>query len=133
MKPTRLALPVRFALGLLVIVALALAAFYLIMHPPMSDLGLMAIFLGATAAFSGLAGFVAYRLGWLERLPSLRLAILGGYALASLLTFFNVWFAARQMFASEHDLQLATILLIFASGIAMLLGYFLSNTITRRI
>lgn len=133
MKPTRLALPVRFALGLLVIVALALAAFYLIMHPPMSDLGLMAIFLGATAALSGLAGFVAYRLGWMERMPSLRLALLGGYALASLLTFFNVWFAARQMFASEHDLQLATILLIFASGIAMLLGYFLSNTITRRI
>jgi signal transduction histidine kinase len=37
------------------------------------------------------------------------------------------------MFASDHDLQLATILLIFASGIAMLLGYFLTNAITRRI
>lgn len=133
MKPAHLSLPVRFALGLLAVVALALAAFYLIMHPPMGDLSLMALFLGATAALSGLAGYVAYRLGWLEHMPSVRLALLSGYALASLLTFFNVWIAARQMFASEHDLQLATILLVFASGIAMLLGHFLSSTITRRI
>ena len=133
MNAARLSLPLRFALGLLAVLALSLVAFYLIMHPPMSDLGLMALFLGTTAAVSGLAGYVAYRLGWMERTPSLRLALLGGYALASLLTFFNVWFAARQMFASPHDLQLGTILLVFAAGIAMLLGYFLSSTITRRI
>jgi signal transduction histidine kinase len=133
MKLNHMSLSLRFALGLLAVAVFALAAFYLIMHPPMSDLGLMAVFLGATAALSGLAGFAAYRLGWLEQTPSLRLALLGGYALASLLTFINVWFAARQMFASQHDLQLATILLIFAAGIAMLLGYFLSITITRRI
>lgn len=133
MNLSRLSLPLRFGLGLLAVLALSLAAFYLIMHPPMGDLSLMALFLGTTAAISGLAGFIAYRLGWLEHTPSLRLTLLGGYALASLLTFFNVWFAARQMFASKHDLQLGTILLIFAAGIAMLLGYFLSSTITRRI
>jgi signal transduction histidine kinase len=37
------------------------------------------------------------------------------------------------MFTSPHDLQLATILLVFATGIAMLLGYFLSSGVTRRI
>jgi len=37
------------------------------------------------------------------------------------------------MFASQHDLLLAIVLLIFASGMAMALGYFLSNTITDRI
>jgi signal transduction histidine kinase len=37
------------------------------------------------------------------------------------------------MFSSPHDLQLATILLVFATGIAMLLGYFLSSGVTRRI
>lgn len=133
MTDSRLSLPLRFSLGLLGVLALSLTAFYLIMHPPMGDLSLMALFLGTTAAISGLAGYIAYRLGWMERTPSLRLALLGGYALASLLTFFNVWFAARQMFASEHDLQLGTILLIFATGIATLLGYFISSAITRRI
>jgi signal transduction histidine kinase len=37
------------------------------------------------------------------------------------------------MFASQHDLQLGAILLVFATGIAMLLGYFISSAITRRI
>jgi len=37
------------------------------------------------------------------------------------------------MFASQHDLTLATILLLFAGGIAMSLGYFLSVALTDRI
>lgn len=133
MKPSRLPLSLRFTIGLLIVLALSLAIFYLVMHPPMGDLNLMALFLGVTAALSGLAGFIAYRLGWLEHSPSLRLSLIAGYALASLLTFFNVWITARLMFTSDHDLQLATVLLVFSAGIAMLLGYFLSGGITRRI
>jgi signal transduction histidine kinase len=123
----------RFILGLLVVIGLTMGMFYMSMHPPMGDVRLMALFLAVTALISGLAGFVSYRLGWLERMPSLRMALLGGYALASLLTFFNVWVTARLMFTSYHDLQLATVLLVFAGGIAMLLGYFLSNAVTRRV
>ena len=37
------------------------------------------------------------------------------------------------MFASEHDLLLATVLLLFAGGIAMSVGYFLSAALTDRI
>lgn len=133
MKTSRLSLPLRFASGILAVLLLSLAVFYLVMHPPMGDLSLMAAFLGITALVSGLAGYIAYRLGWLERTPSLRLALLGSYAFAALLTFFNVWATARLMFASTHDLQLALVLLLFATGIAMLLGYFLSSAITRRI
>ena len=133
MKITSLPLPLRFAIGLLAVLALSLIIFYLYMHPPVGDLSLMALFLGATGAVSGLAGYVAYRLGWLERTPSLRLSLIGGYALASLLTIFNVWVTAWLMFASDHDLKLAAVLLVFAGGIAMLLGYYLSTGITRRI
>ncbi|OGO68572.1 MAG: hypothetical protein A2Z49_00300 [Chloroflexi bacterium RBG_19FT_COMBO_56_12] len=99
----------------------------------MGDLGLMAQLLAVTAFVSALVGFAAYRLGWLERSPSLRLTLMGIYALASVLAFFNVWVTARLMFASEHDLLLATVLLLFAGGIAMVLGYFLSSAIVTRI
>lgn len=58
---------------------------------------------------------------------------MGGYALAGLLVFLNVWVTARMMFASEHDLLLATILLIFATGIALAVGFFLSNALVERI
>ncbi|MEW5942075.1 MAG: ATP-binding protein, partial [Chloroflexota bacterium] len=56
-----------------------------------------------------------------------------GYALSAALTFFNVWFSAQLMFASKHDLLLAIVLLIFASGMAMALGYFISSALTDRI
>jgi uncharacterized membrane protein len=133
MKIHKLPIPLRFAIGLLGVLALSLAVFYIIMHPPMDDLSLMAVFLSVTTAVSGLAGYISYRLGWLDQTPSVRLSLMGGYSLASLFTILNVWVTARLMFASRHDLQLAAVLLLFAAGIAMLLGYFLSSGITRRI
>jgi signal transduction histidine kinase len=123
----------RYLLGILLILALSLALFYGMMRPPSSDLSLMVQLLSITAVISALAGYAAYRLGWIERSPSLRLTLLGIYALASVLAFFNVWITARLMFTSRHDLLLATILLIFAGGIAMTLGTFLSSTLAERI
>src|SRR5574339_253249 len=99
----------------------------------MKELGLMALYLGITALVSALVGYIAYRLGWVDISPTLRSTLLSGYAVASVLTFFNVWFSAQLMFASEHDLLLAIVLLVFAGGIAMILGYFLSSTVTERV
>ncbi len=103
------------------------------MHPPLGDLALMAQFLSITALGSIVVGYVTYRLRWLERAPSLRWTLLGTYVLAGLLTFFNVWLTARLMFASEHDLQLASVLLVFAGGIAVALGSFFTNTLIERV
>lgn len=129
----KLSLPIRYSIGILLTLAVSLALFYWLMRPPMSDLEHMAQFLAVTAAISIVAGFAAYRLGWLERAPSLRWALIGTYVLASGLTFLNVWMTARLMFASEHDLQLATILLVFASGIAIVLGGFFASALTERL
>jgi signal transduction histidine kinase len=49
------------------------------------------------------------------------------------LTLLNVGLTAWLMFLNEHDLLLATVLLLFASGIALLLGHFLSVSMTERI
>ena len=129
----RISVPARFVLGVLLILVISLVAFSLIMRPPINEIGLMAQFLTITAIISGLVGYGSYRLGWMERSPTIRWTLLGGYALASILTFFNVWLTARLMFASPHDLLLAMVLLIFATGMAMALGYFLSSTVTNRI
>jgi signal transduction histidine kinase len=124
---------IRYILGVFAIFAVSLGIFYLLMTPPMSELGLMALFLAVTAIVSSLAGYLAYRLGWIALTPSLRWGLMSIYAISSILTFFNVWFSARLMFASEHDLLLASVLLVFAGGMAMALGYFLSSTVTDRI
>lgn len=123
----------RYILSIIVVLAVSLTIFIALMRPPAADMGLMTLFLLVTALISGLAGFAAYRMGWLNYMPTLRLALLLIYALSSILTFFNVWLTARLMFASEHDLMLATVLLVFAGGMAMTLGFFLASALTNRI
>lgn len=125
--------PLRFILGVVVVILVTLLIFNLIMSPPAGDLRQMGLFLSITAIISIAVGYLFYRIGWFTRSPSIRWMLLGGYALSSVLTFLNVYLTAKLMFASTHDLLLATILLIFAGGIAMALGYFLSSTLTSRI
>lgn len=129
----RLPLTARLVGGVIAAVLGGLVLFWLVMHPPMGDLALMTLFLSVTALASVLAGYAAYRLRWLQRAPGLRWAITGTYVLSSALTFINVWLTARLMFTNEHDLQLATVLLVFASGIAIALGFFFAEEITGRI
>jgi len=135
MKPplSRSTILARYLLGVLLILAVSLVIFTLVMKPPMAEIRLMAVFLLITAIISSLAGYGAYRLGWISYSPALRWTLLAGYALSSVLTFFNVWLTARLMFASQHDLLLAIVLLVFAGGMAMALGYFLSSALTDRI
>jgi signal transduction histidine kinase len=125
--------PLQLASSILFVLLISLIIFYWLMRPPVGELEHMAQFLAFTAALSLAAGYGAYRLGWFERAPSLRWMLWGSYILASLLTFLNVWVTARLMFASQHDLLLATILLLFASGIAIGLGSFFASTLTDRI
>jgi signal transduction histidine kinase len=130
---TRPMLPLRYALGVLLVMGLSLGVFYLAMSPTMPDLMLMAEYLSITAVISILAGYWVYRMGWMNRSPALRWTLLGGYGLASLLTFLNVWVTSKLMFTSPHDLRLATILLLFASGIAIALGLFFASALHDRI
>lgn len=123
----------RFILALLVILALAVIGFYLVFNPPMNEVWLMTGFLLLTTVISAVAGYAAYRLGWMNRSPNIRTALLGSYGLACLLTFINVWLTARLMFTEPHDLLLGTVLLIFAGAIAMALGYLLSSSFLDRI
>lgn len=126
-------LPLRYIAGIGAALAIALIVFFIMMNPPIQELRLMAFYLAITAVISIAAGYGAYRLGWLQQAPRVSWALLGGYALSSLLTFLNVWFSAQLMFLNEHDLLLTAVLLIFASGIALSLGYFISTALTTRI
>jgi two-component system, OmpR family, sensor histidine kinase SaeS len=115
--------------GTLLAVAAGLIAFSLIFNPPRSTFGAMALYLGITAAISLLAGALAYRYGLMRRSPRLARTLLAGYLLAAALTFVNVLITARLMFLSRHDLLLSTVLLVFAAGVAVSIGYLVSGTV----
>lgn len=135
MTPTnrKISLPLRLTFATVVVFVLALASVSLVMQPGLADLKEIAIFLSITSVFTLLTGQLAYRMGWINRAPSLRYALFGTYVLSSLLTFINVWLTAQLMFASRHDLLLGIILLLFASGMAISLGYFFTEALSDRL
>ncbi len=132
-KLKRLDTTARYLITIASILVFSLAGLYIFMRPQLRELAQLATFLAVTAFISALAGYLVYRMGWMNHSPSLRTALLSSYALASLLIFINVWLTARLMFTSQHDLLLGTILLVFASLIAVALGYLMSSSFLDRI
>jgi signal transduction histidine kinase len=134
MKDARkLPLPLVFVCGVALTVGLAVIVFYQLLQPPVKDVGLLVAYLSVTAVLSIAAGYGAYLSGWVTRAPRLSWALLGGYILSSALTLINVGVTAWLMFLNRHDLLLATVLLLFAGGIAVSLGYLLSISLGERI
>jgi signal transduction histidine kinase len=133
MSTRRLPLPLILIGGVALTTGLTLIIFERLLHPPFRDVSALAAYLAITASISIAAGYGAYRLGWLTRSPRLSWTLAGIYVLSSALTFLNVGVTAWLMFVSQHDLLLATVLLLFASGIALSLGYFMSASLGERI
>ncbi len=124
---------INYLVVILTVLFLTVVLIELIMNPPPVDLFNLALYLSLTSLGSALFGLVSYRMGWWRRLPRLSYALILGYILAGFLTLFNVWITARLMFISKHDLALGSLLLLFACGISIAYGYFLSNVITHAL
>jgi signal transduction histidine kinase len=115
------------------VLALALVIFYGLVQPPMEDLVVLAAILSVAAVLAIGLGHSASRLGWTHRFPRLHWTLIAGNALTLALVFLSVWLTMQLMFVNAHDLALATVLLIFAAGIATSLGYFLTMSLAQRI
>jgi signal transduction histidine kinase len=122
-----------FFLGIVAAAAATLGLVAAVMRPPPADLLQLALAFGVTGLASGGLGFVSHRLGWWRRLPRLGLSLTLGYLAAAALTLLSVWLSARLMFLNAHDLRLAGLLLLFAGGISVSFGYFLSHSIARSV
>jgi signal transduction histidine kinase len=122
---------INYVFIILFMLLLTVILIQVLMSPPPGDLLYLVVLLGITSLASAVFGFVSHRLGWWRRLPHLNQTLVLGYVLAGGLALFNVWLTARLMFINQHDLLLGTLLLVFAGGISVAFGYFLSNSITQ--
>jgi signal transduction histidine kinase len=125
--------PVTYVLGILAALTLTVALVVAVMRPPLNDIMALALLFAITGSGSALIGFVSHQLGWWRRFRHLGQTLTLGYAIAAGLTLLNVWLTARMMFINQHDLTLAGLLLLFAGGISVSFGYFLSSSITQKL
>ncbi|GAB4277332.1 MAG: hypothetical protein Kow0080_28240 [Candidatus Promineifilaceae bacterium] len=114
-----------------VVVALSVAALLMaaVLQASMEEIAALVTTLSVTSLLSLGLGYGLYRRGW-ARSPSLNLTLIFAYGWAGLATLFNVWVMSQQMFASEHDLLLSGVLLLFAAIIATTFGVFVAASLT---
>jgi len=124
-------------LNFLITLSLALAATLglavLVMRPSPQELLDLAIMFAVAGLGASLVGFLSVQTGWWRRATSLTQTLTVGHVLAALFGLVIVLLAASLMFINAHDLALASVLLFFASGVAVSFGYFFSNSITQRL
>jgi signal transduction histidine kinase len=125
--------PLLFVLGVVIALLVTVLVTLPTLRPGLEDMKELLRLLSITAVVSVAIGYFSYRLGWWSWPRSVRLTLMIGYLVAVGLVFLNVFVTAQLMFASKHDLTLAGILLLFAGGIALSFGYFLSANITASI
>jgi len=129
-RPPRL---LTYLLGILAVATLTVALVVAVMRPPLNDLLYLVLLFALTGGGSAVIGFVSHQLGWWRRFRSLAQTLTLGYVIAAALTLLNVWLTARLMFLNDHDLTLAGLLLVFAGGISVSFGYFISASITHTL
>jgi signal transduction histidine kinase len=122
-----------FLAGILAALTLTVALVVAVMRPPLNDLMSLAVLFGITAGGSAVVGFISHQLGWWRRFHSVSQTLTLGYIVAAGLTLLNVLLTARMMFINAHDLTLAGLLLVFAGGISVSFGYFLSTSIAQAL
>ncbi len=115
--------------GILLALAVAVLLFNVLMQPPAAETIALVTTLTVTSLLSLGIGYWLYRRGW-ARSTSLARTLILTYIWAALLTLFNVGVMQQQMFASQHDLILSGVLLLFAAIIAATFGVFVSASVT---
>ena len=127
----RIGPPAAFLIGVTVTLVFAVIAIQLVMRPPLDELKELSLGLALTSLGSLAAGYVLYRLGWWRWPKRILHTLVLGSVLQAALVFFNVWLTASNMFIEKHDLELASLLLLFGAGIAISFGVFVSASLTR--
>jgi signal transduction histidine kinase len=124
---------VLLVIGMFTAMAVSLLIIITNLQPPQNDVKLLFFFMSLSGSASVIFVYVLYRTGLLASFSSVRWTLLASILLLALLIILNVSLTAQLMFISIHDLTLTIALLIFASIVAVISVYLISNAWIERI
>jgi len=104
----------------------ALALVALVMQPAREDMAVFAFLLATPVAVAGLGATVARRQAWWRQFHSVAVALFITYAIGAGLILLTVYVTARLMFISAHDANLALVIVVFATVVTLVFGYFVA-------
>lgn len=122
-----------FAVGLAIALAGAVAMVAFVLQPEGKDVPLFMVLVSTPLIIAIGAAFVAQRWRLWRRFNRLAVALFIVYAIGAGLILFTMFITTRLMFFSAHDAALATVIVIYATGVTLAFGYFVVSGITDSI
>jgi signal transduction histidine kinase len=122
-----------FVAALVGLYGVTLAFFWWFALPTLLDFQIMTALLGGGVLIVGAAGFVAYHMRYIYRVPRVGAVVLAGYLLAAGLILVMMWVAGSLLFIHPYDALLVVILMLFAAGVVAAIGYIQSAAITDKL
>jgi len=122
-----------FVVALLSLYLATVGLFWIFVAPTQTDLQIMAAVLGSATAVVGWGGFLAYRKHWIYRVLRVGTVVWAAYLLAAALILVIVWFVAQLLFINPYDVVLVAIVMLFASGVVVSIGYIQSAALSEKL
>ena len=124
--------PVLWFIGcILLVFVVALAWYSSVVSARLFDRWMVAIALGSLTLLALLAGLLVYTLSWIQRVPRLGSTVLVGYGLAALFVCLSTGWLASVLFVDTYDRIAILIILVFALGVMLSLGYLHAAMLSR--
>jgi signal transduction histidine kinase len=122
-----------FAVGLVITLIGVAAMVILILQPEAKDVPLFLVLVGTPLIVAIAAALIGQRWAWWRRFNRLALAMFTVYAIGAGLILLTMFVTTRLMFFSTHDATLATVIVIYATGVTLVFGYFVVSNLTDSI
>lgn len=122
-----------FVVGLAIAVTGVIAMVAFVLQPAGKDVPLFVVLVSTPLVVAVVAAAIAQR--WLlwRRFNRLAVALFIVYAIGAGLILLTMFVTTQLMFISAHDAALATIIVLYATGITLVFGYFVVSNITDSI
>lgn len=126
--------PVLWFIGCTLLVFVVALAWYSSVAPgKLFDRWMVAIALGSLTLLALLVGILAYTLSWIQRVPRLGSTVLVGYGLAALFVCLSTGWLASVLLVDTYDRIAILIILVFALGVMLSLGYLHAAMLSARL
>jgi signal transduction histidine kinase len=122
-----------FAIGLGITLVGVVLMVALIFEPTAKDVPLFVVLVATPLIVAIAAAWIGQRWAWWRRFRRLAVALFIVYAIGAGLILFTMFITTRLMFLSQHDAELATVIVIYATGVTLVFGYFVVNNLTDSI
>jgi signal transduction histidine kinase len=122
-----------FAVGLGITLIGVVLMVVLILQPTAKDVPLFIVLVATPLVVAIVAALIGQRWAWWRRFHRLAVALFIVYAIGAGLIVLTMFVTTQLMFFSAHDATLATVIVIYATGVTLVFGYFVVSSLTDSI